>query len=85
MPVPRNRTDDAYFAPLKELKLKPGTKVALGLVHHTDGVDGTNRRIATAKKYLGDFLISTECGFGRRPKETISELLQIHAKVAGIA
>src|SRR5205085_2924146 len=25
MPVPRNRADDAYFAPLKGLKLKPGT------------------------------------------------------------
>jgi methionine synthase II (cobalamin-independent) len=85
MPVPRNRSDDAYFAPLKDLKLQPGTRVALGLVHATDGVEGTNRRIATAKKYLGDFLISTECGFGRRPAGTIPELLRIHAKVAGIA
>lgn len=85
MPVPRNRIDDAYFMPLKDLTLAPGTRVALGLVHSTDGVDGTNRRIATAKKYLGDFLISTECGFGRRPPGTISELLKIHARVAGIA
>jgi hypothetical protein len=85
MPVPRNRADDAYFAPLKDLKLRPGTKVAMGLVHYTDGVEGTNRRVAVAKKYLGDFLISTECGFGRRPRETIPDLLRIHAKVAGIA
>jgi hypothetical protein len=85
MPVPRDRFDDAYFAPLTDLKVPPETRVALGLVHHTDGVDGTNRRIATARKYLGDFLISTECGFGRRPRETIPELLSIHAKVAGMA
>jgi hypothetical protein len=85
MPVPRNRSDDAYFAPLKDLKLKPGTQVALGLVHHTDGVEGTSRRVATARKYLDDFLIATECGFGRRPRDTIPELLRIHAKVAGIA
>jgi hypothetical protein len=85
MPVPRNRTDDAYFAPLKDLKLRPATKVALGLVHHTDGVEGTRRRVATAKKYLANFAISTECGFGRRPPSTISELLDIHARVAGIA
>jgi methionine synthase II (cobalamin-independent) len=85
MPVPRNRSDDAYFAPLKDLKLGPGTRVALGLVHYTDGVEGTNRRIVTARKYLDDFLISTECGFGRRPRETIPELLSIHAKVAGMA
>jgi hypothetical protein len=84
MPVPRNRTDDAYYAPLKNLRLKRGTKVALGLVHHTDGVEGTNKRLAVAKKYLGDFLIATECGFGRRPKETIAELLNIHATIAGL-
>ena len=86
MPVPRGRTDDVYFAPLKDLQLKPGTKVALGLVHRTDGVDGTNKRIATAKKYLGDFPISTECGFGRRPKEAICELLKDpRQRFAGIA
>jgi hypothetical protein len=85
MPVPRNRSDDAYFAPLKDLRLRPESKVALGLVHYSDGIEGTNRRIATAKKYLGDFLISTECGFGRRPRDTIPELLNLHAKVAGIA
>ena len=45
--------------------------VALGLVHYTDGVVGTRRRIATAGKYLDDFLIATECGFGRRPPETV--------------
>jgi hypothetical protein len=85
MPVPRSRTDDAYFAPLQHLKLRPETKVAMGLVHYTDGVEGTNRRVAVAKKYLGDFLIATECGFGRRPRETIPDLLRIHGKVAGIA
>jgi methionine synthase II (cobalamin-independent) len=85
MPVPRNRADDAYFAPLKDLKVRPETQIALGLVHHTDGVEGTLRRVATAKKYLGQFSISTECGFGRRPRDTIPELLNIHAKVAGIA
>jgi hypothetical protein len=45
MPVPRDRSDDAYFAPLKTLKLRPETTFALGLVHHTDGLDGTARRM----------------------------------------
>jgi hypothetical protein len=85
MPVPRNRLDDAYFAPLKDLALTGGAKVALGLVHYSDGVEGTKQRIAIAKKYLDDFLISTECGFGRRPRDTIPALLEIHAKVAGMA
>jgi hypothetical protein len=83
MPVPRNRDDDAYFAPLKQLKLRPETELCLGLVHHTDGVDGTKRRLATARKHVTDFSIATECGFGRRAPDTIPELLRIHAEVAG--
>ena len=83
MPVPRDRSDDAYFAPLKDLKLKPGTQLCLGLVHHTDGVAGTRRRIAAAEKFVTDFSIATECGFGRRQPETIPELLRIHAEAAG--
>ena len=41
MPVPRDRSDDAYFAPLSELRLKRGTELSLGLVHFTDGVAQT--------------------------------------------
>ena len=44
MPVPRNRTDDAYFEPLRSLKLRPETELCLGLVHYTDGIDGTKQR-----------------------------------------
>ena len=56
MPVPRNRADDAYFEPLKRLALRPETELCLGLVHYTDGVDGTKQRLATAKKYAERFL-----------------------------
>ncbi len=36
LPVPKPRTDDAYFAPLEGLKLRPETELYLGLVHHDD-------------------------------------------------
>jgi hypothetical protein len=85
MPVPRGRDDDAYFAPLKGLALKPQTRLSLGLVHHTDGIEGTRRRLATAKKHARDFSVATECGFGRRPPETIPALLKIHAEAADLA
>jgi hypothetical protein len=85
MPVPRSRVDDTYFAPLKGLKLRPETRLSLGLVHHTDAVAGTRRRIATAEKYVTGFMIATECGFGRRDPKSIPELLRIHAEVAGVA
>jgi hypothetical protein len=82
MPVPRDRSDDAYFAPLKRLRLRPETTLALGLVHHTDGLEGTARRMATARNYATNFAIGTECGFGRRKPETIPELLRLHAEAA---
>ena len=84
MPVPRNRSDDAYFAPLQRLALRPETELCLGLVHYTDGVEGTKKRLATAKKYAGHFSVATECGFGRRDPVTIPELLRIHAAVADL-
>ncbi len=82
LPVPRGRDDDAYFAPLGNLALTPGTELILGLVHHTDGVEGTRRRIAVAAKVVPEFGIGTECGFGRRAASTIPDLLRIHAEVA---
>lgn len=82
LPVPRERDDGAYFASLRDLSLRPETELILGLVHYTDGVEGTRRRIASAEKIVSDFAIATECGFGRRPAETIPELLRIHAQVA---
>jgi len=84
MPVPRNRVDDAYFAPLADLQLAADTELALGLVHYTDGIDGTRRRMETAARHRQDFAVATECGFGRRPPETIPELLRIHAQAAAI-
>jgi len=83
MPVPVDRSDEAYFEPLKRLKLKPGTRLSLGLVHFTDGVPGTRKRLATAEKYAGDFMIATECGFGRYPREEVPRVLQVQAELAG--
>jgi hypothetical protein len=82
MPVPRNRTDDAYFEPLERLALRPETELCLGLVHYTDGVEGAKKRLAAAKKHVSKFSIATECGFGRRDPSSIPELLRIHAEVA---
>lgn len=85
MPVPRGRSDEAYFAPLKHLQLHPETELYLGLVHITDGVEGTRRRIEAAQRVITNFGVATECGFGRRPAETIPELLRIHSEVAAPA
>ncbi|MEJ8572100.1 hypothetical protein [Microbaculum marinum] len=82
MPVPRDRDDDAYFEPLKDLRLHEGTELFLGLVHYTDGEEGTLRRMNVAARHWPDFGIGTECGLGRRDPSTIEELLRIHARCA---
>ncbi len=82
MPVPQDRSDDAYFAPLRNLVLAPATSLYLGLVHDKDGVEGTRQRVATAQHHTDQFGIATECGFGRRQPETIVDLLKLHAQVA---
>ena len=83
IPVPRNRDDDAYFKPLADLKLPHGTQLYLGLVHHSDGIEGGIRRLATAKRYVENFGIATECGLGRRPPETIPAVMKLMAQLAG--
>jgi ubiquinone/menaquinone biosynthesis C-methylase UbiE len=82
LPVPRGRDDDAYYAPLAELRLRPETELYLGLVHRTDGVEGTRRRMAVAARFVSAFGVATECGWGRRPPATIPELLRIHREVS---
>jgi methionine synthase II (cobalamin-independent) len=80
--VPRDRDDAAYFAPLSNLEARPETRVALGLVHYTDGLEGARRRMEAARKVLPDFAVATECGFGRRPPETIRDLMRMHVEAA---
>ncbi len=79
MPVPMERSDDAYFEPLRKLKLSPGTDLFLGLVHG-DGVEATRKHIETAAKHVADFGIATECGMARcRTPEIVRSLFAIHA------
>jgi methionine synthase II (cobalamin-independent) len=84
VPVPIERDDVAYFAPLEALALTPKTELYIGLVHFADGIDGAKRRIASAQRYVPEFGVATECGFGRRPPETIEALLALHADVAAL-
>ncbi|RBP65691.1 hypothetical protein DFO66_104277 [Brevibacterium sanguinis] len=80
LPVPIERCDDDYFAPLAGLKTDRA-RIVLGLVHHEDGIEGAQRRIAAAGRWIPEFGIATECGFGRGPKERTPGLLQLHADI----
>ena len=81
MPVPISRTDDAYFAPLKNLKHRG--ELYLGVVHAADGVEGTKKRMGVARKYAPKFGIACECGIARaRKTDLVQRLLEIHAQAA---
>lgn len=80
LPVPKDRTDDAYFSPLKELQIRDATLI-LGLVHANDH-DGTIARIATANRTISKpYGIATECGLGRTPPEELGSIFQIFRSV----
>ena len=58
------------------------TKVFLGIVHHTDGIDDFRRRRDLARKHLASFGIGSVCGYGRVEPEKLPEILRTHAQDA---
>jgi hypothetical protein len=83
MPVPKNRTDNAYFAPLAGLKLS-NTELYLGLVHHDDA-EGDKARLAAARRHVRVDGISTECGMARGDPTRLPGLLAAHAHLVEAA
>jgi hypothetical protein len=83
MPVPIGRSDDTYFTPMKHLRPPPGTELYLGLVHAQDGVEGTRKRMATARQHAPPFGIASECGISRaRKPEVVEEFFRVYAGAA---
>jgi hypothetical protein len=81
LPVPKGRTDDAYFEPLDRLKLKPGTALYLGLIHHNDA-EGDAKRLAAARRHVRVDGIGTECGMARGDPARLPALLAAHVRAA---
>ncbi|RDW56589.1 hypothetical protein BP5796_13054 [Coleophoma crateriformis] len=80
LPVPQNRTDFQYFAPMQNLYLRPETDLFLGLVYAGDK-DGTNQRIKNAMRIIDEFGVSTECGLGKMPVDQLDGILDLMAAV----
>ena len=79
LPVPKGRMDDAYFAPLEKLKLRPDTELYLGLIHHNDAA-GDAARLAAARRHARVDGIATECGMARGDPARLPALLAAHAR-----
>jgi hypothetical protein len=81
MPVPKDRSDDAYFAPLDRLRLGPGTALYLGLVHHNDAA-GDRARLMAARRHARVDGVATECGMARGDPARLETLLAAHVHAA---
>jgi hypothetical protein len=81
-PVPVERDDDPYFAPLADLSIGDAVVYA-GLIHDHDGIPGSLRRMGTLRRhYQGPLGVATECGFGGHRRQAVPELLRILREVA---
>jgi hypothetical protein len=81
LPVPKPRTDDAFYAPLDGLKLRVETELYLGLVHRDD-MEGNAARLAAAQRHVRVDGVATECGMGRGDPERFPALLAAHTQTA---
>jgi hypothetical protein len=81
IPVPKDRTDAAYYAPLKDWKRPIDTRLYLGLLHHDDAT-GDRVRIEMARRHIEDFGYSAECGWGRTEPGRLPGLLAGHRSAA---
>jgi hypothetical protein len=81
LPVPKNRTDDGYYAPLRDLRLPASATLYLGLVHHADAA-GDQARMAAAKRLAKSFGVASECGWGRGDPARVPGLIAAHRTAA---
>ncbi len=81
MPVPRDRSDTAFFEPLADLALEDGTALYLGLVHEGDP-EGNARKLAEARKFATVSGIAAECGLGRGDPDSLADILKQHRLLA---
>ena len=80
LPVPKDRSDDAFFVPLDRLDTDSYTELNLGLVHLGDEA-GDLKRLRAAQQHCRVDGIGTECGWGRKNPEQIPALLSQHRRL----
>ena len=68
---------DGYFAPLKNLDTG-ALRIYLGIIHHTDGMEGFRRRFDVAKRHLRDFGVASVCGYGRLGADDTRAAFELH-------
>jgi len=74
-----DHANDAYYAPLRNLKPQ-GARVYLGVIHHMDDEADYRRRLSQSAKYLSGFGIAGPCGYGRLSASIVPALLEEHRR-----
>jgi len=81
IPVPQDRVDDAYFAPLADWRARRETRLYLGLLPSR-----RRRRRPPAhqggRRVVPDFGVAAECGWGRTDPTRLPGLLGGHRAAA---
>jgi SAM-dependent methyltransferase len=81
VPIARERTDEAFVAPLRDLRLHAETELYLGALQPGEPTENTRRRIDAASGAVRDFGLATPCGWGRLPPRLVPELVAAHAEL----
>jgi hypothetical protein len=89
--VPQDRSDEAYFAPLRELQAGPETELYFGLVpyHPAEQQAGAveeqvrliDANLTESPSGTREWGICTECGMGRAAAEDTPNLLDLHREI----
>ena len=59
----------------------PRRSLYLGLLHPGDGLVGAKARIVAAQRFVHDFGVATDCGWGRHRPQDVETLLELHRAV----
>jgi hypothetical protein len=89
--VPQSRSDEGYFAPLRDLRVGPETELYFALVpyHPAGQPEGTtaeqvrviDARLADTSSVTREWGICTECGMGRAAADDVPTLLDLHREI----
>lgn len=86
--VPQGRGDEAYFAPLADLRTGSATELYFALVpYHPDeqATGTTDAQVALVDRLLpdgaGPWGICTECGMARAARADVPRLLDLHREI----
>jgi hypothetical protein len=76
-----DRTDEGFYAPLKNLRHPSSTEIYLGAIHTMETIV---QRLNVARKFLPQFGLAAYCGFGRLRAEDIPQIITDHVRAVSL-